>query len=1185
MPRSGPPSRAKERSAGTGGEDRRIAFFSHLFESIPDILYCKDADSVYLGCNRNFLAFYGFAPGTVEGRTDAELFDAERAARYRAKDLELLASGRTEIFEEWSRDAQGRNVLHRCMKAPIHDAEGRPVGIVGGARDVTACHDLEERLRAGVENFQVLFDSIDDMIFVADAQGRVFHVNDAVRRKLGYSLDEAKGMHVLSFNPPGKRAEAEAIFADMFAGKRDSCPLPLSRKDGTDLPSETRVFFGKWDGADCLFGLSKDLSREQELLQKLNKVFEVNPTLMAISTVEAPRTFTEVNRAFLETLGYEESEVLGRPTASLELFADPERQEEVARALAEQGRVRNEELKVRRRDGSLIDGLFSGEVIETQGRGFFLTVMTDISETKRYERALRFQTDFQRLLMDLATEFINLPLDSFAAGIQDSLGRIGAFVGADRSYIFDYDFAKGTTSNTFEWCGEGIRPEIGNLQDLPLEAIPDWVATHRDGRMMLIPDVAELAEDSSLRAILEPQGIQSLVTLPLMSAGEPIGFVGFDSVRDRRLYSAVEISLLQFYAQMLVSFRNRERQEKALSVAKEQAEVANLAKSRFLAGMSHEIRTPINGILGYLQLLESRESDPELLGYVRRIASSSRTLATLIDDVLDMSRIEAGRLEIERIPFDLHAALEDAVSAFSLRAQEKGLQLATSVRPDVPRRVVGDPIRLRQILNNLLGNALKFTEKGSVRVEAALGPESPDRREVVFQVQDTGIGMDAGTVSRLFVPFMQADGSSTRRYGGTGLGLSICRNLLELMGGRIWAESEPGRGSTFFFAVPFETGPARRAPRAPEEPEGLDALRGVRVLLVEDNEINRELTLEILQGAGMAVDTAVDGREAVEAVRANRYALVLMDIQMPVMDGYEATRAIRSDPANAKLPIIAVTAGVMTGERERALSSGMDDYIAKPIGIQHLLRTIARRLARPDASSAPAANGSASGEAPAGAAEPGFRPGDGDWLDLRTALARLDGERSLLFGLMDRFRERQADLPALVREDLAAGRSVEAARRLHTLRSIAGSMGATVLQMAAATLEAAIADGSRERAETLLPAFENAFARTIEATARFRQEPRADGPRDDAGGRTPATSDGWRGMELLLADLAVLLRRSDVAAAPMARRIADALRGSPYEETGQRLRDAVERYDYAQAQELLQAVSGLFRETGGKGNG
>jgi PAS domain S-box-containing protein len=398
-----------------------------------------------------------------------------------------------------------------------------------------------------------------------------------------------------------------------------------------------------------------------------------------------------------------------------------------------------------------------------------------------------------------------------------------------------------------------------------------------------------------------------------------------------------------------------------LVAAREAAEVAARGKSQFLANVSHEIRTPLNAIVGLGHLLLSAELPARQRDYVAKIHSSARILLRTVDDVLDFSKIEAGKLELERTPFRLDEVLEDLVSVLAVQADGKGISFVVTVGADVPRSLIGDPLRLGQVLTNLIGNAIKFTEVGGVTLKVALGGRDETDARLRFAVEDTGIGVTAPQLAKIFQPFTQADGSTTRRFGGTGLGLAICRQVVEAMGGRLEAASVPGSGSTFAFEVAFRVSaaevqsaspaaaPAARSGDGPRE--GFVStpplrLRGARVLLVEDNIINQQVARELLEAAGVTVSIADNGRAAVDVVGVSGGALdaVLMDVQMPGMDGVSAARAIRAVPAHAGLPIIAMTAHAEVTERERCLAAGMNDYVSKPFEPAHLFKTLARWL-------------------------------------------------------------------------------------------------------------------------------------------------------------------------------------------------------------------------------------------------
>ena len=814
--------------------------------------------------------------------------------------------------------------------APIRDGDGTIVGAVLVFRDVSAEYAAAQSVRDSAELVESVLNTVADGIVTFHAQnGSIAKINPAAERIFGYTASELIGRNVSLLVPALGRGHVGSALADYNAPSRAAPGLggevSGQSKDGSTVPIEIALSEMSLGGQRYFTGIVRDISarkgveaalREAGALQ--NAIFN-SANFSSIAT-DAQGVIQIFNVGAERMLGYAAADVLNTITPAA--ISDPQELIERAKSLSDElgthiapgfealvfkasrGIEDIYELTYIRQDGSRFPAVVSVTALRDAQNAIigYLLIGTDNTarklveaEQRKLDQRLRDQQFYTRSLIESNIDAL-MTTDPFGI-ITDVNKQMEALTGCSRDELIGAPFKSYFT--------DPERAEAGIKLVLREKAVTDYelTALSRTGKRTVVSYNATTFYDRG-RTL---QGV-------------------FAAARD---------------------VTEQKRVEEELKLARAAAESASRTKSDFLASMSHEIRTPMNAIMGIADLLARTPLSVEQDKYVQVFRRAGDNLLNLINDILDLSKVEASQLELERTGFTLTDLVEKVIEMVSVRSEEKGLTLAWDIAADVPAELIGDPTRLRQVLLNLLGNAIKFTESGGVSLRVTRDADASVPTALRFIVSDSGIGIAPDKIGRVFERFRQADSSTTRRFGGSGLGLTISKRLVELMGGRIWAESVVNQGSVFYFAVPFEqwSDYARRSV-APINAEISGPLPALRILLVEDSEDNCIITVAYMADTPYQVDIAENGAVACEMFAAADYDVVLMDRQMPVMDGLTATRTIRSwERANGRqaTPIIALTASALKGDREMCLAAGCTAFLTKPIKQDVLLQAIRDR--------------------------------------------------------------------------------------------------------------------------------------------------------------------------------------------------------------------------------------------------
>jgi two-component system, sensor histidine kinase and response regulator len=1175
-------------------------------------------DGTITTANGNYLRAFGYQEEELVGKHHGVFVTKECAQSPEYEEFwRQLRAGRYQSGQFSRLDKQGNQVWIEASYNPILGPGGMPVKIIKFASNVTDRVRIQNDLADAEARLQAILNNVPDGIITINGAGTIASVNRSAMRIFGYEMGDVVGKNVKMLMPEPDRSNHDGHLAAYRPGAPTRAigvgrELEGLSRDGRVFPMELTVTDFAFRGEPMFVGLVRDITQRKQQERDLRRTKDALDRTGRIACVGG----WEIDLLSNEVLWSDETyRLIGmapdyQPTleGSINLYA-PEAQvllrAALEKAIAEQGGFALDLPLIR------VDG---GQIWAR------VTASIECENGKPVRMVGAFQDVTDRIAEQAALQ---------EASARASIATDNAGIG-----IWGLDLASGKLS----WDAWMYR--------LFGMAVPRDPLSYEGGVSLLHPDDQQPVRQALQESI---EGIKPFDTLfrviwddksvhHLRASGTVI--------RDQEGHP-MRMAGASWDVTELVQANETSRQ--ALEIAKE----SNRTKSDFLANMSHEIRTPMNAILGMTFLARRANPSAQQLGYLTKIGNAADSLLGIVNDILDFSKIEAGKLELEVISFSLHDVLGSLLDVVGQKAQDKGIEVVSSVGKDVPRFLVGDPLRLGQILINLVNNAIKFTDLGQITLKVAAEEINRSDIRLKISVSDTGIGMSSEQVSGLFQAFHQGDTSFTRKYGGTGLGLAICKQLCELMAGEITVESELGKGSTFHFSAKFGIAsdpnylsPAarlnaqgkksilivddseaaqsllidmlvskgfkaravfsgeealsalarasqsgqpidlvlmdwrlpgmdgveacRRIKASPaysrvpailmvsaferEEVLGGDAdvvfdgflskpvsdqqlmdamakafgldsepgrpklaresaavraseLAGRRILLVEDNEVNRLLAAELLTDLGIEVTVALNGREGVDRLQAEPFDLVLMDIQMPVMDGFTATKLIRADGRFQSLPIVAMTAHAMSGDRERSLNAGMNDHLTKPISPNQLTEKLLHWMPakvvqqRPDPETTEILTETRS---------PDDMPEQLPPFDLPAALARANGKPRLLRKMLLSFREQYRCAVSEVRQQIAEGKTEEANRLVHSLKGVAATLEAKELASAAATIEHAIRAGAMEDMDSLLETLETALKPAIAAAGCLDR--RVGG--EPSGAAPPAKPD----MRILLVD-------------------------------------------------------------------
>lgn len=894
-----------------------------VIDTAPIRVFWKDRDLRYLGCNPIFAQDGGHHPSEMIGRDDYEMGWAAQADSYRADDLRVIQSGQSRLnYEEGQTTPDGRLIHIRSSKVPLRDGDGTIIGVLGIYEDITEHKLAEAALRASEQKFHSLFSAMTEgvavhqLVFDGDSRPcdyRILDVNPAYCAMVERQRDALAGRLV-------SEVLGGAPFLAQYASVVETGqPAQFEHHDQALAKTFAISVFSPAPGQFAT--VFEDITERNRAVEALRESEERIRLALSVSNwswfdFDVPSAQLTVSDNYPQMLGHDAQDF----NSNLENWLQnvhpddlPQAKASLIQCLATGGPV-TVTYRRRKRNGDWLWLESIGKVVKRDGTGQplrILGIQNDISPRKKAEQE-----------------------------VLESAMRLRIALSAAQMAAWDFDF----TSGELHWSSEifalfGVTAQEATREFLRQITLEEDRALSQAAMDQAIASRTPYFCHYRIKTPLGVKWVEDRATLQFGPGGQPLRAVGVAQNITERKQAEQELERHRHHLESLVTARTAE-----LSVAKEAAEAANIAKSAFLANMSHEIRTPLNAITGMVHFLRRTGLTSEQARRLETIENAGEHLIEIINAVLDLSKIEAGKFTLEEAPLRPETLIENVTSIMRERIRHKGLTWHIEMHP-LPGLLLGDATRIQQALLNYVSNAVKFTERGSITLRVELLSEDERYAQLRFEVADTGIGIPPGALPRLFNSFEQADNSTTRKFGGTGLGLAITRKLAQLMGGDAGVDSTPGVGSRFWLSVKLkkgETMPTELHDTATKLADIVLArdFAGCRILLAEDEPINREVALMLLEDAGLSADVADNGARAVELAAAHCYDAILMDVQMPELDGIEATRLIRRLPGRQHTPIIATTANAFAEDKARCLSAGMNAFLTKPVNPDELYAVI-----------------------------------------------------------------------------------------------------------------------------------------------------------------------------------------------------------------------------------------------------